>query len=447
MNPLPGTTLPGTTVPTVRTPSSPGLTELVARLRSGDLALTDWLAGTAERFAAAEPEVRAFVPEPERFARLAREAAALAARYPDPRTRPPLYGVLFGVKDIFHVDGFTTHAGSRLPAAELQGSEAVSVSTLKAAGALVLGKAVSTEFAYFAPGPTRNPHHLGHTPGGSSSGSAAAVAAGLCPLALGTQTIGSLTRPAAFCGVVAYKPSFGRIATQGVIPLAPSLDHVGYFTTDVAGAALVASVLVPDWRGTLPPRRAVCGVPAGPYLERANVAAREHFQAVCTRLGACGWTVRPLPALEDIVMIEARHRQIVAAEAAHYHQRFYPRLAEFYQPQTVDLLERGLKVSAADLAVARAGRLVLRQELSAAMDQHGLDLWLSPAAPGAALPGLGATGDPIMNLPWTHAGLPTLGVPSGRDAQGLPLGIQLAARFGADEELLGLGQALMEDLG
>ncbi len=142
--------------------------------------------------------------------------------------RPPLFGIPIGIKDIFHVNGFSTHAGSRLPPKQLMGEEAKCVSDLKKAGALILGKTVTTEFAYFEPGPTMNPHNPNHTPGGSSSGSAAAVAAGLCPLALGSQTIGSIIRPASFCGVVGYKPSYDRISRDGVIPVSPSLDHIGF---------------------------------------------------------------------------------------------------------------------------------------------------------------------------------------------------------------------------
>ena len=151
------------------------------------------------------------------------------------------------MKDIFHVKGFLTRAGSGLPVDLLTGPEAESVTQLKQAGALILGKTVTTEFAYFAPGPTRNPRNPAHTPGGSSSGSAAAVGAGLCPLALGTQTIGSILRPASFCGVVGFKPSFGRISSAGVIPFAVSLDHIGFFTQDVAGATLAAAVLCKNW--------------------------------------------------------------------------------------------------------------------------------------------------------------------------------------------------------
>ena len=176
-----------------------------------------------------------------------------------------------GVKDIFHADGFTTQAGSRVPPEELQGRQAESVTKLKNAGALILGKTVTTEFAYFTPGPTRNPHNPEHTPGGSSSGSAAAVGAGLCPLALGTQTIGSLVRPAAFCGVVTLKPTYDRISRGGVIPLSPSLDHIGFFTPNVSTAKLVAPFIYQDWKDTnASDEKPILGIPEGDYLNCAS---------------------------------------------------------------------------------------------------------------------------------------------------------------------------------
>src|SRR5512138_2873266 len=174
--------------------------QLIQALRVGELELPEYLAQVEAWFDEREPSVLAFIPEEHRFERLQREAEALIARFPDSEKRPPLFGMLAGVKDNFHVDGFITQAGSRLPWTELQGAEAESITRLKHAGGLILGKTFTTEFAYFAPGPTRNPHHPEHTPGGSSSGSAAAVAAGMLPLALGTQTAGSIIRPAAYCG-------------------------------------------------------------------------------------------------------------------------------------------------------------------------------------------------------------------------------------------------------
>src|SRR5215208_1409047 len=202
---------------------------LIESLRSGELALPEYLAKLQAWFLEREPSVLAFVLEENRFERLQREAEALLSRFPDPENRSSLFGMVVGVKDNIHVDGFITRAGTRLPVAEIQGSEAESITKLKNAGALILGKTVTTEFAYFEPGPTRNPYNPEHTPGGSSSGSAAAVGAGLCPLALGTQTIGSVIRPAAYCGAVAFKATYDRVSRSGVIPLSPSLDHVGLF--------------------------------------------------------------------------------------------------------------------------------------------------------------------------------------------------------------------------
>jgi Asp-tRNA(Asn)/Glu-tRNA(Gln) amidotransferase A subunit family amidase len=348
------------------------------------------------------------------------------------------------------VNGFETRAGSQLPVNLLQGPEAAAVTRLRQAGALILGKTVTTEFAYFAPGPTRNPHNPMHTPGGSSSGSAAAVGASLCPLAVGTQTIGSVNRPAAFCGVVGYKPSYDRISKEGVIPLSASLDHVGGFTTDVAGMQLVASLLCADWDAELtrPGAKAVLGIPEGPYLERATAEGLAHFRAVCQQLQAAGFEIRPIPALADFEQIVERHNLIVAAEAARFHRDWYAAYRGLYHEKTAVLIERGLQMSDEQLATALNGRQQLRSELTNLMSAHNLDLWLSPPAPGAAPEGLGSTGDPVMNLPWTHSGLPTLTLPAGKNAAGLPLGLQLTGHWYGDEALLGFAaQIEIERLG
>jgi len=393
-------------------------------------------------FAEREPEIQAFLPEEGRFARLRREAAALEEHWPGPWPQPPFFGVPVGVKDIFHADGFATRGGSRLPPEVLAGPEAASVTALKAAGALIVGKAVSTEFAFFAPGPTHNPWNLEHTPGGSSSGSAAAVAAGLCPLALGTQTIGSIMRPAAFCGVVGFKPSYERISREGVIPLAPSFDHIGFFTPDVAGAEDAAAVLCRVWRPAVPPRRPRVGVPEGPYLERAAGEGLVHFREVCRRLAAAGYEVVALPALEDFSELAERHFRIVAAEAARVHRDWFARFGKLYHRKTVELIERGQPVTDEQLARDLESREELRQTLASSMDAHGIDLWLSPPALGPAPRGLDSTGDPVMNIPWTHAGMPVICLPAGRNAAGLPLGLQVAARWWADEHLLAWAREL-----
>jgi Asp-tRNA(Asn)/Glu-tRNA(Gln) amidotransferase A subunit family amidase len=389
------------------------------------------------RFQQREPQVLAFLPEMGRFARLRREAQALLSRYPSAGVRPPLFGVLVGVKDMIHVEGFPTSGGSQLPPEALQGPEAECVTRLRQAGALILGKTQTSEFAYSAPTTTRNPHRLEHTPGGSSSGSAAAVAAGLCPLALGTQTTGSIIRPAAFCGVVGFKPSYDRISRAGIIPLAPSIDHAGFFAPDVSRTALVASLVCDNWQPRDPPRpRPVLGIPEGPYLARASDEGRVHFDAVCRRLVLAGYEVKSVPAMSDFEAIAVRHNLILDAEAARVHAKWFEPYVERYGPETAEMIGRGQKVTAAALSRAREGCLWLRAALTALKDMHSLDLWLAPAAPGPAPKGLDHTGDAIMSLPWTHSGLPALNLPAGKNSAGLPLGLQAAARWYADEDLL-----------
>jgi len=420
---------------------------LLSRLRSGELALPDYIDELEARFEQVEPSVLAFVPEDERFEHLHRDADRLLEHYPNPTARPPLFGLVVGVKDIFHVEGFVTRAGSRLPPELLQGPEADCVSALKRAGALILGKTATTEFAYFAPGPTRNPHHPEHTPGGSSSGSAAAVAAELCPLALGTQTIGSINRPAAFCGVVGFKPSFGRISAAGVIPLSPSLDHVGFFTADVASAEMVASHLCHEWRGrdSLNPNP-VLAVPTGSYLAQADPERQAHFEADCARLRAAGFEIRQVDALPDFEEIRRCHLVLMAAEAARVHAAWFEGYESLYHPKTAELLQVGRSCSEADLASARDKQAEVRDRLNSIMTEQGIDVWLSPPAKGSAPRGLESTGDPGLNLPWTNAGMPTLTLPTGRNGAGLPLGIQLAGRHEEDESLFGHARRIEQAL-
>ncbi len=412
------------------------LTVIASELRSGGWPLLDYLAALEKRFNEREPNVLAFVPEDGRFLRLQQQAQDLIDKYPNPAERPSLFGIPLGVKDIFQVDGFTTQAGSQLPTDLLQGSEAPSVTALRQAGALILGKTVTTEFAYFGPGPTRNPHNPGHTPGGSSSGSAAAVGAGIAPLTFGTQTIGSVNRPAAFCGAVGYKPTYDRIDKSGVLPLSVSLDHVGLFTNDVAGVELVAGLLCQHWQLVVTEKKPVLGIPEGPYLQRASAEGRKHFRQMCRRLHDAGFIVKSVETMPDFDKIYERHNLIVAAEAARFHEAWFAEHAEKYHPKTAELIQRGQKVTDKQLKKAIAGRAALRETLVQSMDKQGLDLWLSPPAPGAAPAGLDSTGDPVMNLPWTHAGLPTLTLLAGKNKTGLPLGLQLTGRWFGDEAML-----------
>ncbi|MFB6192235.1 MAG: amidase [Haloarculaceae archaeon] len=425
------------------------LGEAVRALRAGDVDPAAYLSASRDRIEAVEPEVRALLPEEGRWDRLERAVEARRKAYPDPESRPPLYGVPVGVKDIFHVDGFETRAGSELPPEALAGEESAAWARLADAGAVPLAKTVTTEFAYFEPGPTANPHDTDRTPGGSSSGSAAAVAAGMCPLAVGTQTIGSVIRPASFCGIVGFKPSFGRIPTDGVIPVSGALDHVGCFTQDVEGARIAASVLCDDWR-TLPAkrRRPTLGVPDAAYLEQATETGRERFERQLDALADAGYGIERTDALSDIEPINDEHVELMAAEAAAVHRErgWYPAHEDAYAEATRELLADGSEVPVARVADARRARIERRAALTDRMDDRGIDLWVSPGAPGAAPEGLDTTGDPVMNLPWTNTGLPTVTLPVDETGEGLPLGLQCSARFGADEALLDWAGTIVEDL-
>ncbi|HVB20932.1 MAG TPA: amidase [Ktedonobacteraceae bacterium] len=415
------------------------LAETAAMLRSGQLDLFAYIDEICSWIDVAEPEIHALLPEKDRRQRLMREAIAIQERFPDSYQRPPLYGIPVGVKDVFRVDGFPTQAGSRLPAELFAGAEATCIRTLRNAGAIILGKTVSTEFAWIEPGPTRNPHHLGHTPGGSSSGSAAAVAAGYCPLAIGTQTIGSTIRPAAFCGIVGFKPSYGRIPTAGLILFSESVDTIGLFTQDVDGMAVAASLLCNNWDAmeftgsdTLP----VIGVPDGPYLAQASPEGLSAFNTQLSLLEQAGCTVRHVTMLEDIEIMNEQHRRLAFGELALVHADWFAQYESLYRPRTVEAIRKGQCVSSEELIEYRAGRVALRTALEQVAQIAGIDLWVCPAAPGAAPEGIITTGDSIMNLPWTYAGLPAITLPAGNTAHGLPLGLQCIGKYMGDEQLI-----------
>ena len=414
------------------------LAETVAALRAGRIDLQAHVEAALARAEETAPELRALLPEPGRAARVRAEVVALRARPSDPRASgpPPLFGALLGVKDIFAVDGLPTRGGSALPAEVFAMPEATAVSRLRRAGAIVLGKTVTTEFAYLEAGATANPHDRARTPGGSSSGSAAAVAAGIVPLALGTQTIGSVLRPAAFCGIVGFKPSYGRVPGDGVIPLSRSVDTVGTFTQDVAGAAHAAAALLDDWApADAPAGRPMLGVPRGPYLAQAEVEGLAAFERTLARLDAAGFRVIDVEALADIEPVNARHADLIAAEFADVHRAWFAEWGALYRGGSAGLYDRGCSVSAAARAAGLAGRAELRDSLTRRMTAAGIDAWIAPAAPGPAPLGLETTGAPRMNLPWTHAGLPAVALPAGA-VEGLPVGVQVIARAGDDERLL-----------
>ena len=416
-----------------------------AAVRSGEVDLIELVESICDRIDAEDPLIQALLPEPARRQRLTDEAEGLLARFPDPARRPPLFGVVVGVKDFFRVDGFPTRAGSKLPASLFDGPESAVVTILKQNGALIAGKAVTTEFAYFQPGPTRNPHNLEHTPGGSSSGSAAGVAAGFYPLALGTQTIGSVIRPAAFCGIIGYKPSYDRIPTADMLFFSPSVDHVGLFTQDVATMRLACSAVCDGWdsgmgapAGSVP----VLAVPDGPYLDEAEEIGRQHFEETLERLAGEGFRIERVPFFPNFSELNRRHRRLNAVEVAQIHRDWYREHSDLYSVHMHEIMRTGSTVSDVERDDIRADQLRLRHSMEETLLSAGADLWIAPAATGPAPHGIHATGNPIMNLPWTNAGVPALAVPAGETDDGLPMGVQFCAPFGADERLLAWGEAL-----
>ena len=423
------------------------LTAAVAALRGGDRSVPAYARDVCERIDGTERVVRAFVPEPGRHDRTRTAAERIARTWPDPAAGPPLFGVAVGVKDIVRVDGLATRAGSRLPPELFDGPQASVVNRLVDAGAFVAGKTATAEFAGSAPGPTRNPHDPRHTPGGSSSGSAAAVAAGAVPLAIGTQTIGSVIRPAAYCGVTGFRPTFGRIPTDGVVPNAPTFDTVGLFTHDVPGAALAAGVLCDDWR---PPPESpglpVLGVPVGPLLERAGAEALEEFQGQIARLRRFGLDVRPLPVMADFDATVRDQRIVNRFELARAHAGWFSRYRDLYRAETAEAVLEGRAIGTEEYEAALRARELFRERIVTEMTDGGVDLWVTPAATGPAPLGLGTTGDPVMSLPWSTAGMPALGLPVRRSRRRLPLGLQCVAEPGADERLLAWGAVLEQVL-
>ncbi|WP_203075267.1 amidase [Falsiroseomonas ponticola] len=405
---------------------------IAARIAQGSLRAADVAGALLDQVAARDPVVRAFAAiDPDAVLRAARALDA------GPR-RGALHGVPIAVKDVLDTADLPTAMGSAIFAGHQPRADAACVALARAAGALVLGKTVTAEFAYVEPGPTTNPHHPGHTPGGSSSGSAAAVAAGMVPIAIGTQTGGSVLRPAAFCGVVGFKPSFGLIHRGGLKLMAESLDTIGLFARGVADVALALPVLagLPALATAMPrpPRIGVCRV--HPWALAAP-EARAVVEEAAARLAEAGAEVQAvtLPPAFD-ALLEVRRTindfEIGRALAWEYHAE-RPRLS----PRLAAAIEAGRATPFADYAAAQAAATAARAAFPAAM--AGCDALLVPGAQGEAPAGLASTGDSRFQGLWTLLHGPSLGLPVRRGPPGLPLGIQLVAPAGRDAALLACG--------
>jgi Asp-tRNA(Asn)/Glu-tRNA(Gln) amidotransferase A subunit family amidase len=439
-----------------------GLAELSAaeaarRVRARALSPVDLVEACLARIDRAEPSVKAWVHlDREGARRVARERAEQAAAG---AFLGPLHGVPVALKDIFDVAGMPTRCGAKAFAHRQPDIDAASVARLRAAGAVILGKVTTTTFALMDPSPTGNPWNVEYTPGGSSSGSAAAVAARMAFLALGSQTVGSVLRPAAYCGVVGFKPTHGRISAVGVVPLSWSNDHVGIFGRAVEDAALALQVLAgPDrndpFSASAPVDDYLAALGGGPpprigvlrsLVERALPETAQHLDEVARRLAAAGAHVTDVTLPPSFAGIHDSGQVVMRSEAAAYHAPNFPRLADEYPPKLREALHQGRELRATDFLAAQAHRRRFREEMAPLALRH--DALLTPTAPGAATRGLDSTGDPYFCAPWSHAGMPSIALPSGMAREGLPLSAQLVGGQFSEARLLAAAAWVEEVLG
>ena len=376
-------------------------------------------------------------------------------------SRGPLHGVPMGVKDIFHTAGVRTTACSPIYADFVPDEDAESVARLRAAGAVVMGKTVTTEFAWADPSPTRNPWNTARTPGGSSSGSAAGVAARAFPFALGSQTGGSVLRPASYNGVVGLKPTFGRISRRGVFAVSESLDTMGHFARTVEDVAIVLGVMaghdpqdhasstqpVPDYLESLGELVAAprIGVIAGFFEERSSDDVWEHTQSALRALEGTGAIVEEAHVAFDFEELLWAHGVIMRSEAADVHRRDFEERPHDYAPKIRLLLEEGNALTAREYVRAKGMQREFVRAMTDAVD--GFDVLLTPTTTTPAPEDLTTTGDPMFQSPWTTCGFPTVSIPSGLSECGMPLGLQLGAAPFAEARLLWAAQWCEEALG
>jgi Asp-tRNA(Asn)/Glu-tRNA(Gln) amidotransferase A subunit family amidase len=409
-------------------------TEIVWRIEGGKLTAETVVASCLERIAEREPVVRA-------WAYLDREAAQAQARAFDRAgRRMPLGGVPFGLKDIFDAAGMPAGYGSRIYTGWRPPWDASAAALPKAAGGILLGKTVTTEFANRFPGPTANPRDPAFTPGGSSSGSAAAVADFMVPLAVGTQTAGSVIRPAAYCGVVGFKPSFGLFPPAGMRINTETLDTVGIMArcvVDIAlfRAALMATPYEPPAMPQTPPRLGLC---RGPHWEEAEPEGRAVLEAAADRLAAVGAKIADTAFPPECAAAEEVQDALGGFEGLRNHMPELYRHEALLSPQLRETkLARGRKLT---LDQFRAACRVAERARAAAREwAGGFDAILTLPAPGQAPRGLADTGSAIFNVPWTQFAMPCLTLPAGSGPDGLPVGVQLVGRRHDDLRLLEVG--------
>lgn len=376
-----------------------------------------------------ERHVHAWVFVDRDYARA--EAKRLTEELAKNQSRGPLHGIPLGIKDIFDICDWPTACGSKLWKDSIARQDAPVIAALRTAGAIFLGKTVTTQYASFDPPVTKNPWNLAHTPGGSSSGSAAAVSTGMCLGALGSQTGGSITRPASFCGTAGCKPTYGLVPLEGIMPLAHSMDHPGPMARSVQDLALLLNPMahslgvdpLPNYaeRAAVAASRPRFGRVRQLFEEHADKHVNDMMDEIVHRFREDGAEVEEIVLPAGFSDILARHRIVMAVEAAQYHEARLRRHPEDYSPRIKQLLEEGLSCPAPEYARTKQHQEALTQEMRYLLGDMVL---LTPATTGPA-PLADTTGNPAFNSPWSYTGLPTISIPSGYFVDGLPLAIQL----------------------
>jgi aspartyl-tRNA(Asn)/glutamyl-tRNA(Gln) amidotransferase subunit A len=419
--------------------------EAVEAMRTGGLTAEALLESCLERIRSREATVKAWVEVYEGEARA--EACRCDEESKEGRRRGPLHGIPLGVKDIIDVKGQWTRCGSPVYPANIPEQECPAVARLRAAGAILLGKTQTTPFANNDPTVTRNPWNPDHTPGGSSSGSGAAVADRMCLAALGTQTGGSLLRPAAYNGVVGFKATYGRISAEGVVPNAWSLDHVGFLCRSAADASLLWSVMQeeePRPFGRMPdppccslPRNGdppVLGLIRDFFEAESAPEVVDNLASVCRALIRAGARIVEVSLPPSFAFVTPGWDTIQRTELYAYHRPLFEAYGQRYPPHTRWLLEQGREIAGHEYAEYLRHRIRFQREMFQRLG--GVHAVLTPSVPATAPRGLESTGPNIFQRPWSFAGFPALSIPAGRDAAGLPFGVQIAAQPYAEETLL-----------
>jgi len=432
-------------------------TEAAAAIHAGQMTSVDLVQACLDRIAETEETVQAWTHLDPDYAQAQAKAADAATRAGRPLG--PLHGIPVGIKDIIDTADMPTENGTPLHAGRRPTTDATVVSLLRQAGAVIMGKTVTTELAVYAPGKTRNPHNPEHTPGGSSSGSAAAVAASMVPLAVGTQTNGSVIRPASFCGVYGYKPTFGLVPRHGVLRQSPPLDQIGFFARSIEDLALIAEPLIayderdPATRpcaraelarvaGEAPPVTPHIGFAGTPVWDQAEETTKEAFAELVETLGDDVEEVAFADSFDNVI---EWHRVIMESDLAKSFAGEYARGADVLSAVLKEMIERGQKYLAVDYNRAIDWRPVLDSMLGEAFEWN--DALLVPATIGPAPASLASTGNPIFCTLWTYLGLPAVTLPLFRAENGMPFGAQLVGPRGDDARLLRTARWLVERVG